>query len=68
MRLPRTSTQASPLSFLTMAKGECWIAFWVSLSSKRRPIRRLEAKMVAFGFITDWRLALRPTRVWPSSV
>lgn len=36
-------------------------------SSKRRPMRRLEAKTVLRGLVTAWRLAGVPTRREPSS-
>src|SRR3981189_2242546 len=35
-------------------------------SSKRRPIRRLMAKMVFSGLVTAWRFAAWPTRTSPS--
>ena len=58
--LPRISTQASPLSALTILYGRIFIAFWTSGSSKRRPISRLMAKMVFSGLVIAWRRAIWP--------
>ena len=37
-------------------------------SSHLRPMRRLLAKTVLFGFVTAWRLAGIPINLWPSLV
>src|SRR5918998_1219849 len=41
------------------------MSFWAIGSSKRRPIRRLTAKIVFVGLVTAWRFAGMPTSVSP---
>src|SRR5215831_5038559 len=65
---PRTSTQASPLSPLTILYGAIFMVFCTSGSSKRRPMRRLTAKMVFSGLVMAWRRAIWPTNRSPLSV
>src|SRR6516164_164545 len=66
--LPRLSTQASPLSPVTILYGTRSMSFFTIGSVKRRPIRRLIAKNVFSGLVTAWRLAACPTRRSPESV
>src|SRR6218665_1073910 len=63
---PEASTQASPLSALTILKGTRFLSLATTPSSKRRPIRRLTANRVPSGLVTAWRLAGWPTRRSPS--
>src|SRR6218665_507763 len=63
---PEASTQASPLSALTILKGTRFLSLATTPSSKRRPIRRLTANSVPSGLVTAWRLAGWPTRRSPS--
>ncbi len=66
--LPCTSTQASPLSALTMRYGTMPMSFCTIESSYLRPIRRLIAYRVFCGLVTAWRLADWPTRTSSSLV
>ena len=54
--MPRTSTQASPLSAAAIVKasGRCLLHF---LSVNLRLIRRFTAYRVFLGLVTAWRLA-----------
>src|SRR5687768_6241715 len=51
-----------------MVYGTSSVSFLVTGSSKRRPIRRLTAKMVLSPLVTAWRLAGWPIRRSPSFV
>src|SRR5210317_1940517 len=65
--LPRTSTQASPLSALIILKGLISMSFLTASESIFRPIRRLMAKRVFSGLVTAWRFACWPTSRSPLS-
>src|SRR4029077_6132195 len=66
--LPCTSTQASPLSALTILYGTILMSRRTTSSSYLRPMRRLMAKSVFWGLVTAWRLAGWPTSTSPSLV
>src|SRR5579863_7860194 len=59
--LPCTSTQASPLSALTILYGTILMSRCTTSSSNLRPMRRLIANRVFCGLVTAWRLAGWPT-------
>ncbi len=66
--LPCTSTQASPLSALTILYGTILMSRCTTSSSNLRPMRRLIANRVFCGFVTAWRLAGWPTSTSSSLV
>src|SRR6056297_3680897 len=59
---PRASTHASPLPPSMTLNGMFFLSLARSLSSLRRPIRRLTPKTVFSGLVTACRLADWPTR------
>ncbi len=59
--LPFTSTQASPLSALTILYGTMPMSFCTTSSVNLRPMSRLIANSVFCGLVTAWRLADWPT-------
>src|SRR6185503_12456547 len=65
---PPAFTHASPFGPRVILYGTSSVSFLVIGSSKRRPIRRLTAKIVLSGLVTAWRLAGWPIRRSPSLV
>src|SRR5580692_1911773 len=59
--LPCTSTQASPLSAFAILYGTILMSRCTTSSSNLRPMRRLMANNVFWGFVTACRLAGWPT-------
>ena len=68
MFLPRTSTQASPLSALAILYETMLMSFCTTSSVNLRPIRRFTANSVFCGLVTLWRLADWPTSTSSSLV
>src|SRR5579862_3251861 len=66
--LPCASTQASPLSALTILYGTILMSRCTTSSSNLRPMSRLIANRVFCGLVTAWRLAGWPTTTSPSLV